>query len=69
VEFEYGNKIVFNMLELIKTTPYCSLMDIDRFRDITLEEKAYRVAQPHPGKSTVLPLRLTVDNMLFAIRE
>ena len=69
VEFEDGNKIVFNMLDLIKTIPYNSLEDLDRFRDITLEEKAIRWPDPVPGQSTILPIRLTVDNMLFAIRE
>ena len=69
VEFEHGNKIVFNMRELIKTMPYSSLQDLDRFKNITLEEKAIRWPDPVPGQRTVLPIRLTVDNMLFAIRE
>ena len=50
VEFEHGNKIVFNMRPLIKTIPYSSLEDLERFRDITLEEKAIR----RPGSSGVL---------------
>lgn len=69
VEFEYGHKIIFNMQPLIKTMPYYSLNDPERFQDITLEEKAIRwpdVAKP--GQPPV-PVRLTVDNMLFAIRE
>jgi hypothetical protein len=38
------------------------------FRNITLEEKAIRwPAAGKPGQS--MPVRLTVDNMLFAIRE
>ena len=68
VEFEHGNKIVFNMRPLIKTIPYSSLEDLERFRDITLEEKAIRWPDPVPGRKTMLPIRLTVDNMLFAIR-
>lgn len=69
VEFEHGNKIIFNMRDMIKIIPYSSLEDLDRFRNITLEEKAIRWPDPIPGKSTMLPIRLTVDNMLFAIRE
>jgi len=69
VEFEHGNKIVFNMRDMIKTIPYSSLKDLGRFRDITLEEKAIRWPDPIPGRPTILPIRLTVDNMLFTIRE
>ena len=69
VEFEHGNKIVFNMRGLIETMPYISLKDLSRFRDITLEEKAIRWPDPVPGEPTAFPVRLTVDNMLFAIRE
>jgi hypothetical protein len=68
VEFEDGNKIVFDMKPLIKTIQYAALGDLTRFKDIKLEEKA--VCWPAPkGEKNVVPLRLTVDNMLFKIRE
>jgi hypothetical protein len=69
VEFEHGNKIIFNMLPLINTMPYYSLKDLERFRDITLEEKAVRWPDPVPGQKSIMPIRLTVDNILFTIRE
>lgn len=69
VEFENGNRIVFNMKDLIETMPYSSLKDLNRFKDITLEEKAIRWPDPISGKAALYPIRLTVDNMLFAIRE
>ncbi len=69
VEFEHGNKIIFNMRDMIKTMPYSSLEDLERFRDITLEEKAILWPDPIPGQRTMLPIRLTVDNILFTIRE
>ncbi len=69
VEFEHGNKIIFNMRELIKTIPFSSLKDLSRFKDITLEEKAIRWPEPIPGEHSIYPPRITVDNMLFAIRE
>ncbi|MDD4286196.1 MAG: DUF2442 domain-containing protein [Eubacteriales bacterium] len=68
LEFEQGNKILFNMAPLIMTIPYSSLKDPDRFKDITLEEKAICWPDPVPGQKTMMPLRLTVDNILFAIR-
>ncbi len=69
VEFERGNKIIFNMRELIKTIPFSSLEDLSRFKDITLEEKAIRWPDPAAPEKSIMPPRLTVDNMLFAIRE
>jgi Protein of unknown function (DUF2442). len=69
VEFEHGNKIIFNMRDKIKTFPFSSLEDPERFKDITLEEKAIRWPEPVPGETSIFPLRITVDNMLFTIRD
>lgn len=69
LEFENGNRIVFNMKDLIQTLPYSSLKDLNRFKDITLEEKAICWPDPVPGQAALYPIRLTVDNILFAIRE
>jgi hypothetical protein len=69
VEFEHGHKIIFNMGDKIKAIPYSSLADLSRFKDITLEGKAICWPDPVPGQKTIFPLRLTVDNMLFAIRD
>lgn len=69
VEFEHGNKIIFDMKPLIKTMPYNSLSDLQRFKDITLEEKAIRWPDPTKTGQSMMPIRLTVDNMLFTIRE
>lgn len=68
VEFEHGNKIIFNMCEIIKTIPFSSLEDLNCFKDITLEEKAIRWPDPMAPEKSMMPLRLTVDNLLFAIR-
>jgi len=61
VEFEHGNKIIFNMQPLINTMPYYSLNDLERFKDITIEEKAIRWPDPVPGQKSIMPVRLTVD--------
>lgn len=68
VEFEHGNKIFFNMRDIVKTIPFSSLEDLSRFKDVTVEEKAIRWPEPVPDEKSIVPLRLTVDNMLFAIR-
>lgn len=69
VLFEQGHKIIFNMKPLINTMPYYSLNNPERFKSITLEEKAIRWPDvKKPGQPPV-PVRLTVDNILFAIRD
>jgi len=68
VEFEHGNKIIFNMSEIIKTMPFSSLQDLSRFKDIVVEEKAICWPEPVPDEKSIIPLRLTVDNILFTIR-
>lgn len=69
VEFEHGNKIIFNMQQLIKTMPYYSLNNLECFKNITLEEKAIRWPDAGNLGQRPVPVRLTVDQMLFTIRE
>jgi hypothetical protein len=69
LEFERGNKIIFNMRDIIKTIPFNSLEDLSRFKDIRVEEKAISWPEPVPDEKSIIPLRLTVDNILFAIRD
>ena len=66
IEFERGNKILFNMQELIKAMPFLSLRDMEYFRKIQFEDKAVYWKEE---KQTVIPTRLTVDNILFALRD
>jgi hypothetical protein len=69
MEFEHGNKIIFNMRDIINTIPFSSLEDINRFKDVTVEEKAISWPEPVPNEKSIIPLRLTLDNILFAIRD
>jgi hypothetical protein len=69
IEFEGGNKILFNMQRLIQTIPYASLKDLERFRDFEIEDKAICWKGPDPERPTMMPLRITVDNILFRIRD
>jgi hypothetical protein len=69
IEFEQGNEILFNMQRLIKTMPYSALKNLNRFKSITVEEKALCWQDADNSKTTLFPIRLTVDNILFAIRD
>lgn len=68
IEFEHGHKIIFNMGPLIKTMAFYSLNNLDCFKNITLEEKAIRWPDVKKPGQPPMPVRLTVDNILFAIR-
>ena len=66
IGLEHGNKILFNMQELIKAMPFLRLHDIEHFRNIRFEDKA---VYWETEKQTVIPERLTMDNILFALRD
>lgn len=69
IEFEHGNKILFNMQRMIRTLPYLALNNIECFKKIKIEDKALCWYDTGCEKQTILPIRLTVDNILFAIRD
>lgn len=69
IEFEGGSSVIFNMGELMKTLPYYSLNDPTRFRDFKVEPKAIRWRDVEVPGQAPMPVRLTVDTILFAIRE
>lgn len=68
VEFEQGNTLLFDMKPMLKSLPFRVLNDLSRFKNFTLEEKAIFWPGPAAGEESIVPLRLTVDNMLFTIR-
>ena len=69
IEFEHGNKILFNMQRIIKTLPYSALNNLDCFRKVEIEDKALCWHDMGVQEQTILPVRLTVDNILFMIRD
>ena len=69
IEFEQGNKILFNMQRLIKTLPYSALNNLECFRKVEIEDKALCWHDTGAQEQTILPVRLTVDNILFMIRD
>ena len=56
------------MQRMIKTIPYNALNDLQRFKKVTVEDKALCWNDLGAGQ-TMIPVRLTVDNILFAIRD
>ncbi|WPC40243.1 DUF2442 domain-containing protein [Clostridium sp. JS66] len=69
IEFEGGNKILFNMQRLVNTIRYSSLKDIERFRNIRIEDKTIFWQEVGSSKQNIIPIMLTLDNILFALRD
>lgn len=70
IEFEHGNEIKFNMQRLVKTLAYSSLSDIERFKEVKFKDKAIYWKTPDDSRSSLMhPLEITVDNILFTIRD
>ena len=69
VEFDGNNKVLFDMKELIQTMPYYSLNNLENFKDFSLEEGAIRWKDVGRPELAMRPVRLTVDDILFTIRE
>ncbi len=65
IEFEHGNQVLFNMGQMVKKMPYYALSDLELFKKVQMEDKAVYWDTQEP---TLIPLRLTVDNILFTIR-
>lgn len=66
IEFEHGNKILFNMQTRMKTLPFISLSNPEHFKKVRFDDKAIYWEE---DKWAVIPARLTVDNILFALRD
>ena len=69
IEFEHGHKILFNMQRLIKTLPYIALSNLECFKKVKIEDKAFFWPDAGGREQTILLVRITVDNILFAIRD
>lgn len=67
IDFEEGNQVRFNMQRMVETIPFLRLRDLEVFKDVKFEDKAVCWDAPD-GNPEVMPLRMTVDNILFALR-
>ena len=62
IEFEHGNKILFNMQKLIKTIPFSNLNNLENFKKIGFEEKAIFWLAASGISTSVMPAKLTVKS-------
>jgi len=67
IDFEEGNQVSFNMQRMVETIPYFKLQNMKVFKAVKFEDKAI-YWDLSDGKPEIMPLRITVDNILFALR-
>ncbi len=67
IDFEEGNQVIFNMQRMVETLPYQRLKNPDTFKSVRFEDKAV-YWEPSDGKPEIVPLRFTVDSILFTLR-
>lgn len=68
IDFEDGSSINYNMQKLVGTLPYLRLKDPKCFQGVRFNEK-YIFWEPADGKQEIFSLRLSVDNILFSLRD
>jgi hypothetical protein len=67
IDFEEGNRVSFNMQRMVETIPYFRLRQLDAFKAVKFEDKAV-YWDPPDGKPEYMPMRITVDEILFTLR-
>ena len=68
IDFENGSNINFNMQNMIRTIPYCRLKDPESFHAVKFDAKSvYWDAEDQ--KPEYLPLRISIDSILFSLRD
>lgn len=68
IEFEDGSTIIFNMQKMVNTLPYLWLNDISNFNTVKFKGKS--IYWDAGGEKTeFFPLRLSIDNILFSLRD
>lgn len=68
IDFEDGSSITYNMQEVVKTIPYLRLKDSSSFQAVKFD-KEYVYWDAGGEKPEYFPLRLSVDAILFSIRD
>jgi len=68
IEFEQGNKVLFNMKKIVTTVPYARLSDPAYFKTVKYEDKAIYWDETE-SFGCIFPLRFSVDEILFSLRD
>lgn len=67
IDFDDGSSLIFNMQRMVRTLPYFGLQDSASFQAVKFDDKSVYWDAPD-GKPEYLPLKLSLDNILFSLR-
>ena len=68
LEFNDGSRVIYNMQKLVKTIPYIRLNEWVYFKKVRYDDKSV-YWEPEESKPEYLPLRLSIDTILFSLRD
>lgn len=68
IDFDDGSKVTFNMQNMVKTLPYFRLNDLTSFQAVKFDGK-FVYWEPEENKPEYFPLRLSIDKILFSLRD
>ncbi len=68
IDFEDGSSITYNMQKLVKSIPYLRLKDVTRFQTVKFDDKSIYWGAVDQ-KPEYLPLKLSIDTILFSLRD
>lgn len=68
LDFEDGSNIAFNMKKLVNSIPYFKLKEPSCFQRVKFDDK-FVYWDATDEKPEYLPLRLSIDTILFSLRD
>lgn len=67
IDFDHGNRIVYNMQDQVKALPFLRLKDLESFKAVRFDDKS--IYWNEFGNKGMIPLRLSLDQILFSLRD
>jgi hypothetical protein len=67
IDLESGDRILFNMQNLVRTIAFKRLQDLQYFKKVAFEDKA--IYWGENDARLYLPERITLDEILFFLRD
>lgn len=67
IVFDQGSRIIYNMRNQINTLPFLRIKDLESFKTIQFDDKS--IFWDEFGSRGIIPLRLSLDSILFSLRD
>lgn len=69
LSFDDGSELKFNMQNKVETIQFHKLKENELFAKVRFSDKSIFWAEEEPSARETCPLRLTLDNILFSLRD